>query len=793
MAVHIHVHDNYGRRPGERMVEYLNHYRKDHPEATMPDMKIPVVWDDLRLIDRESVRIYTWGDHIFIGGSWDTWYKLPAGQKSKNRWRSDQDQLTLQKAHEGAAPVVSFEVVGNATTDFAEVMVWDANRQTRQSKTQIDTYNWSGIGGSHQYGEEPVPYAYLRLRFFRPQGDATPIESVYRFRQSDYGTATLDPNGGSKVTVVTDFYGMSRTYELDLRTFDSVEHRTQGHRGTWDYRTSRTNGSNGLAVLVEHLTHSNCPDGADAWWQRFFNYNASLLAEITKDDAGLSATLKKKTIKPLIDRLSVEAPLEYQFLRFLQCSKTVSKVNNNRLLATFLTDRTYDQIVTGLRYARTVEAVLKPEPSKDSWRWSTTRFSTSEGYRPDGRGKWHDFRTAVCQVLPGAQEKLDEQASKRDWTKRKGNGAQADGLGITAAEFPLLRAAIEAGKVPLGVFQQPDKQPVNREFPLWEKSLARKGWADVIYEIAEDAARRGTYERDITSYLMFLFKIETYLKRHTGKKWTAFPKYVQSENELDMDVADPDTGTVKTRSAFTPIADNEKNTVVVPYVAVRVSGVRTQWCYAQYYHIFEEGFWDPISKGIVLRDLEPKLNGRDDYGLCFYTLNGTDTATGYPTFLIIFEKLPKRIRVHFHRVRPQRTKDGVRTQTCNLIEACYQYMAGNIPASEITAQQGDLIFIRHPNDPITAGAKVEDAMKGHSLEFESHKLISQSVDGVLNLYRSAAKQPANRLGFLWAPAGLKVDHPEHDNINNLDPGWWEIRRCRSWEANPRAIWSLTID
>jgi hypothetical protein len=120
-------------------------------------------------------------------------------------------------------------------------------------------------------------------------------------------------------------------------------------------------------------------------------------------------------------------------------------------------------------------------------------------------------------------------------------------------------------------------------------------------------------------------------------------------------------------------------------------------------------------------------------------------------------------------------------------------MAGNIPASEITAQQGDLIFIRHPNDPIVAGAKVEDSMKGHSLEFESHKFVSESANAVLDLYRNTAKTPANRLGFLWAPAGLKVNHPEHENIDHLDPGWWEVRRCKSWEANPKAIWSLTID
>jgi len=46
---------------------------------------------------------------------------------------------------------------------------------------------------------------------------------------------------------------------------------------------------------------------------------------------------------------------------------------------------------------------------------------------------------------------------------------------------------------------------------------------------------------------------------------------------------------------------------------------------------------------------------------------------------------------------------------------------------------------------------------------------------------------------LYAPGEFAVRHPEHDDIERLTEGWWEIRRCRSWEANPKAIWSLTID
>jgi hypothetical protein len=197
-----------------------------------------------------------------------------------------------------------------------------------------------------------------------------------------------------------------------------------------------------------------------------------------------------------------------------------------------------------------------------------------------------------------------------------------------------------------------------------------------------------------------------------------------------------------------------------------------------------------VSGGIILNDLEKTLNGRDDYGLCYYTLTGTVTARGYPTFLVIFERLPNLTRVHFHRVRPQRSKDGVPTPGCKLVEACYQYMAGNIPAADIKAQQGDMIFIQHPDDPIAAGAKVGTPEVSTGLTFESHHMYSKSN---LTLYRSTAKTPANRLGFLYAPGGLDVDHPEHENLRDLPGGWYEIRRCRSWEASPSGIWSLTID
>lgn len=63
----------------------------------------------------------------------------------------------------------------------------------------------------------------------------------------------------------------------------------------------------------------------------------------------------------------------------------------------------------------------------------------------------------------------------------------------------------------------------------------------------------------------------------------------------------------------------------------------------------------------------------------------------------------------------------------------------------------------------------------------------------MQLYLSTAKEPKNRLGFLHSGAGFEVTHPEHENIEHVPGGWIEVRRCRSWEANPKSIQSLTID
>ena len=71
-----------------------------------------------------------------------------------------------------------------------------------------------------------------------------------------------------------------------------------------------------------------------------------------------------------------------------------------------------------------------------------------------------------------------------------------------------------------------------------------------------------------------------------------------------------------------------------------------------------------------------------------------------------------------------------------------------------------------------------------------------TVDGKaepVTLYRSTAKTRGNLLGWVNAPTGFRMPHPEHEDVEDIPPGWYSVRRCRSWEANPQAVWSFTAD
>lgn len=726
------------------------------------------------------VQAWAWGNHIFVG-QWDQWNREPGPKDRRGR---DTAAVQATVVMNSEIPLTT-EVFGDATTREIQIRGWDGKQHVMSHK--VDDYG----GGRYDEDKTPVPFAYLNVRF--KFADAEDVLGVFKFRQPTYGVATLDPNGGDKVTVTSNFYGMTRTWTENLK-FTVETHKVKRERwlgGNYEEEVNFVNDP--FPTLIRHLKSSTVPDGRAAWIKRFVELNPLVCTLAADPDKSLASVTKKKDIKPAFDRLVAEDPTGWWMFQFLRDGRNKDKRCNNSMLGTMLTTvgNDFDKLKAALAAAWDVLA----DSASNGMRYYSVPMFWERG--TNKQDFWWELRRTVCLSLTGAKERHQDMEARSDFTKQRNLGLAADTLEITEA-FPLLRAAIVDGKIPVGIFVQPDKSPVNREYPIWEKALARAGWSEVIFEISEDAARRANYERDVVPYLAFLFRIEQYLDRHapTGNKkkgWAAMPRYVQSSSELEMNDEDETTGTIKRRSAFTPVADNEKHTIMVPFVAVKVYGAVTQWCYAQRYHVFEEGMTDPISGGIVVKDLEVKLNGRDDYGLCFYTLIGTDTATGYPTFLVIFERLKNKTRVHFHRVRPCRSKDGIRTAACKLIEACYQFMAGNVPATDIVAQQGDLMFMRCDNDPVKAGAKVAAPQEGRVLEFESHKFLPNGDGGTMSLYVSEAKQPANRLGFINSQNGLRVEHPEHENIENLAEGWWEIRRAKSYENNPVTIWSRTID
>ena len=111
-------------------------------------------------------------------------------------------------------------------------------------------------------------------------------------------------------------------------------------------------------------------------------------------------------------------------------------------------------------------------------------------------------------------------------------------------------------------------------------------------------------------------------------------------------------------------------------------------------------------------------------------------------------------------------------------------MAGNVMASEISYQQGDIMLIRTESmgKSVDEGAIVTG--------FENHSFVGKDNTPVM-LYRSTAKKSAN-LGWIKTE-GMDMPHPEHESILNIPAGIYEVRRAKSWEANPSSVWVLRID
>lgn len=369
--------------------------------------------------------------------------------------------------------------------------------------------------------------------------------------------------------------------------------------------------------------------------------------------------------------------------------------------------------------------------------------------------------------------------------KKKSTGAfnkimqDLDFVTINPETHPITHAAVYSGEIPLGTFFRKSGESYfvyNDNWDLWEVML--KDYKETAIEIAKNCSGRTTYEKDIMSYFYFtLYELPEYLEQQTGRKWKGIPKLVNSANELDPPTAGSN-GVAKSRSALTPIVDNENNTVTVPYVSMQIGGYQTTYCYGLSYSVLKRGFTH--LGNTVTKDVEKAVNGRDDYGLMFYTLTGTAQGRGYPTFLIIFEKLEKDYtKVHFHRTHPMRSKGGDYNPIHNWTVGCYKWMIGNVNFERIAAQQGDLAFVQIENFPDT-DTQLVDAYDNH--RFHRPVLFAP--------YTKKDKQ--NVLGYVQLENDTILLHNEH-MCRTIPAGNYEIRQCRSWEANPLGIWSLRID
>ena len=402
-----------------------------------------------------------------------------------------------------------------------------------------------------------------------------------------------------------------------------------------------------------------------------------------------------------------------------------------------------------------------------------------------GEDSYFYLRLDSRSLITNLMNTLDDARDiKKNALKKKSTGAfnkimnDLDFINIEKEKYPLTHELVNSGEIPLGTFFRKNGDSYfvyNDNWELWEAIL--KEYKDVAIQIANSCAGRTTYEKDIMSYFYFtLYELPEYLEKHTGKKWKGIPKLVNSADELEPPKAG-ESGTVKTRSALTPIVDNGKFEVTVPYVSMRIGGYQTTYCYGLNYSVLKRGF--SYGGNTVTKEVEEKLNGRDDYGLMFYTLTGSHQGRGYPTFLIIFERLLKTTRVHFHRVHPMRSKGGDYNPVHNWTTGGYKWMIGNVNFERIKVQQGDLAFVEIDNFPEGESEKVNG--------YDNH-MFETPVDYL----PYSKKETQNILGYIKVEKKNVLKHTEHMSRTIL-PGVYEIRQCRSWEANPKGIWTLRID
>ncbi|MHA2279586.1 MAG: hypothetical protein ACXAC5_01660 [Promethearchaeota archaeon] len=465
-------------------------------------------------------------------------------------------------------------------------------------------------------------------------------------------------------------------------------------------------------------------------------------------------------VDPLLEEIKETQPLLYLVFRTFvaNCHRTIDGV---RLSTVFNAElgkaTTADEAVAALK------PLLIKGDDEDRYGRSRRIF----GYR------WFESRVTQFPCYKDKRRAALKSNSTRAFNKLM---QEYDFLGMDEKKFPRISKAVKEGEIPISTFFRKKEQYflLNDNWALWEQMLKRHR-AEAI-ALAQEVCRRTTYEKDLMSYFYFiLYALPEYLKKHTKRKWTCFPKLVESASELDP--PKEEEGVARKRSALTPIVDNRNSVVVVPYASLAMPGRQTTYCYSHTYNVIHKGLG--FNGNVAIQDLEEKLNGRDDYGLMFYTLTGSAQGRGYPTFLIIFERLASGTRVHFHRAHPSRSKDGDYNPIHNWIKVCYNWMAGNTPRNLIRYQQGDLIFVEDQKEREYTGEPV-DAYDQHVFE------------ATVDFAPYSAKGKENILGYVRLNRDTVLNHSEHESVPMV-AGRYVIRQCRSWEANPKGVWSLRID
>lgn len=464
--------------------------------------------------------------------------------------------------------------------------------------------------------------------------------------------------------------------------------------------------------------------------------------------------------------------------------RMVSEGKNDVALRLFWALQAYNNSTSKVRIGTVLTETFSGQDYDSIVKSMENVFTVAEGDPPLRNSDKVVSNLEWVERLPAFKMKRKE-VIKKDTSKAIGLMVQElDSVALDENAYPKTYEALVNGEIPISLII-PDKESyfqINNTWELWEEMLTK--FPEETIKIAKAAAARRFYEKDLMSYFYVILRdMPAYLKKHTGDDWQCAPTLVDTEEALNPPVIEEGRRTTKTRSALTPVADNETKIVTIPYASLRISGYATQYCYSHSYHILKEGF--TLEGQVVMRDLETKLNGRDDYGLMFYTLTGTHTARGYPTFLIIFERMPSKgkTRVHFHRTHPMRSKDGDTNPVSNWTRTSYGWMIGNVNAKDILFQQGDLAFIR-PSKPLafqTEGlTRVSDC--------DSHA-FSKAV-----LFQPYTGKDKNILGHVLIEGENALNHPEHENVAISGyEGWLEVRQARTWEANPRGIWTLNID